>query len=119
MLLRNVYVRTYSIAHLLNSPRVVQLYMSVGRQQRMLLVVLYLQTRAQHTPTLAVTNLVFPPTIIKVPALQRLLRTISILPALAQRDLQILGQFIASRHRSIETMADAPIRWAPVVPSVL
>ena len=81
----------------------------------MLLLVVHLQARAQLVLTLGLTHLVFPPGIVEVPAADGRLRTIGVLPTLTQREAQTLGELVATRHRGVETMANAPIRRTPVV----
>ena len=108
VLLGEFPVGTHVEAGLLQAPGIEELDVGVGRDGEALLVVLNLQAAAQHVLTLAVVGLLLPLLIVVIPAVDGLLWSVGVLPALAEGELQV-AELLRGGERDVEAVAHAPV----------
>lgn len=99
------------VTHLLQTPSIEQFRIDVRRHRKTFPVVLQLQTTTKHVLTL--TGIGFRLAVVSLiqitPALaDGMLRTIGVLPVLAERELQV-AELLRGGERDVEAVAHAPV----------
>ena len=112
VLLGEFPVDAYVEADLLDVPGVEELGIGIGGEGEALLVVLYLQTAAEHVLALAAIalGLAVEGIVEDAPALiDGLLGAVGVLPALAQREAEVAKKLLIEGKRQVEAVTRAPI----------
>ena len=112
VLLGEFPVETGLIADLLEAPGVEQFHVGIGGDGEALLVVLDLQTAAEHVLACSAVDflLAVVGVVEAIPALvDGLLGAVGVLPAFAQREAEVADEFLVEGERHVEAVTGTPV----------